>query len=69
MREDTLTDNAMARLTKWEIAQKIEALPGNTPWGVNSMMSHLCDDFTRQELVDRYNGLIEQRGLGLEKIE
>lgn len=59
----------MARLTKWEIAQKIEALPKNTPWGVNSMMTNFCDDFTRQELVDRYNGLVEQRGLDLERIE
>ena len=51
--------------SKYEIACAIERLPGNTPWGLNSMVSLFCSSFTREELVDKYNSLVAQRGLDL----
>lgn len=64
----TLTLLTMARLTKYDIAKKIENLPGNTPWGTNSMMTIICGSFTRAELVEKYNNLVDQRSLALERI-
>lgn len=58
----------MARLTKYEIARMIESLPGNTPWGLYSMMTHFYDNFTRGELVVTYNGLLQTRNLALPSI-
>lgn len=43
------------RLTKYEIAAAIERQPGNTPWGLRSMMTIMVDHYTRQELVEKYN--------------
>lgn len=56
------------KLTKFEIAVAIERLPGNIPWSANSNMTIMCDVFTRQELVERYNSLISDRGLNLQFI-
>ena len=65
----TLKNLSMKRLTKYEIACMIEGLPGNTPWGFNSMCTVYCDGLTRLELVDRYNNLVDSRGLALEHIK
>lgn len=58
----------MARLTKYDIARMIEKLPGNTPWGLNSMMTIYYDYFTRAELVDIYNDAVTKRALDLKTI-
>jgi len=55
----------MARAIKFEIASLIEALPGNTPWGLYSMMTIYSDNYSRQELVDIYNRLVVERNTGL----
>lgn len=56
------------KVTKFDIAKMIEALPGNMPWGLYSMYSYYCDDFSLKEVVNRYNDLIEERGIQSEKI-
>ena len=43
------------RLTKYEIAAAIERQPGNTPWGLRSMMTIMVDYYTRSQLVEMYN--------------
>lgn len=58
----------MARLTKWEIAVKIEHLPGNTPWSNASLATLQLDFLSRQEFVDWHNRIIEHRGLSIEPI-
>lgn len=58
----------MKRLSKYEIACMIERLPGNVTWSLNSMMSIYFQNYSRQELVDRYNHLVSSRGLSLSTI-
>lgn len=58
----------MARLTKYDIARMIEKLPGNTPWGLYSMMTVFYDSYTRSELVSIYNQIIADRRLDLQAI-
>jgi len=53
----------MARLTKDQIAQMIEELPGNIPWGFHSIITIYTNYYTRQELLDFYNRTVQERGL------
>lgn len=55
----------MARATKYQLATLIESLPGNTPWGLYSMMTIYVDNYTRAEVLDIYNRLVRERKLDL----
>ena len=59
----------MARLTKYEIAAKIERLPGNVPWSRPSLATLNYEDMSRDELVEWHNRIIERRGLSIEPIQ
>lgn len=59
----------MARLTKYEIAAKIERLPGNTPCSWPSLATLYYEDMSREELVERHNRIIERRGLSVDPIQ
>lgn len=58
----------MARLTKYEIGCAIEKLPGNMPGSASSRATLMYYFFTRSEMVDWYNRLIEERNLNLPEI-
>lgn len=58
----------MKRLTKYEIACKIERLPGNVPYSKNWMITNFYDSFTRSELVERFNSIVRSRCLDLSLI-
>jgi len=55
----------MARLTKDQIAQMIEELPGNIPWGFHSIITIYTKYYTREELLEIYNSTVQKRGLDL----
>ena len=58
----------MARLAKWDIAVKIEQLPGNTAWSNESLATILEKHMTRSELVAWHNRVVEKRHLDIELI-
>lgn len=58
----------MKRLSKFDIATLIERLPGNQPWSAQSTATTTCNAFTRAELVDEYNSLVDARGLDMPHI-
>lgn len=58
----------MKHLSRYDIAILIEQLPGNEPWSAPSMATTSYDAYTRPELVDWYNSLIDDRSLNIPHI-
>lgn len=58
----------MARLTKWEIARKIEQLPGTQPWDSSRFATNYIDMYTREELINWHNSIIARLDLSVEPI-
>lgn len=57
------------RVTKFDIAWMIEHLPGNTPWGFDSLCTIYMDAYTVKELAEYYNKIIAERNLPYSNIE